>query len=133
MRLCYASAFSPMMDIISVVMKNSRSVVVGSLKKMMPTSTVPTAPMPVHTGYAVPIGSVSVAFASSAILSSDMTMNPPIHSHHSVPAAFLALPRQKVKPTSHSPAIISIIQFIVCGMFVYVSKAKLRKNKFVTK
>ena len=37
-----------------------------------------------------------------------------------IEAAFLALPRQKVKPTSHSPAIISIIQFIVCGMFVYV-------------
>ena len=50
-----------------------------------------------------------------------------------IEAAFLALPRQKVKPTSHGPAIISVIQFIVCGMFVYDSKAKLRKNKFVTK
>lgn len=130
---CYASAFSPMIDIISVVMKNSRNVVVGSLKKIMPTSAVPTAPMLVHTGYAVPLGSVSVSFASSAILSSDMTMKPPVHSHHSVPAAFLALPSQKVKSISHSTAIICVIQFFVCRMFVYVSKAKLRTNKCVAK
>ena len=36
---------------MSVVMKNSRQNVAGSLKNMMPTTTVPTAPMPVHTGY----------------------------------------------------------------------------------
>ena len=34
---------------ISVMMKNKRQKVAGSLKNMMPTSTVPTAPIPVHT------------------------------------------------------------------------------------
>ncbi len=39
-------------------MKNNRQNVAGSLKKIIPTMTVPTAPIPVHTGYAVPIGMV---------------------------------------------------------------------------
>ncbi len=38
-----------------------RQKVAGSLNMKIPTSTVPTAPIPVHTAYAVPIGSVSVA------------------------------------------------------------------------
>ncbi len=33
----------------------------GSLKKKIPISTVPTAPIPVHTAYAVPIGIVCIA------------------------------------------------------------------------
>lgn len=38
------------MDMIKVVMKNSRQKVAGSWKNMMPTSTAPIAPIPVHTG-----------------------------------------------------------------------------------
>lgn len=36
-----------------------------SSKIKIPTSTAPTAPMPVHTGYAVPKGNVCVAFANN--------------------------------------------------------------------
>ncbi len=39
-----------MIDAINVVTKNSRPKVAGSWKKTMPTITVPTAPIPVHTG-----------------------------------------------------------------------------------
>ena len=46
----YEMILSPTMDAMSVVMKNSRQNVAGSWKKRMPTSTVPTAPMPVQTG-----------------------------------------------------------------------------------
>ena len=60
--------FSPMMDAISVVRKNSRQNVAGSLKMNMPTSTAPTAPIPVQKGYAVPIGSVWVALANNTAL-----------------------------------------------------------------
>jgi len=44
------------MDAIKVVKKTNRQKSAGSLKKIIPTITVPTAPMPVHTAYAVPIG-----------------------------------------------------------------------------
>ncbi len=46
----YESIFSPTMEMMSVVMKNSRQKVAGSWKTKMPNRTVPTAPMPVHTG-----------------------------------------------------------------------------------
>jgi len=39
-------------------MKNMRQKLTGSLNKKIPINTVPTAPMPVHTAYAVPIGKV---------------------------------------------------------------------------
>ncbi|GEM_PF-5800086 len=39
-----------MIEQMSVVMKNRRQNVAGSWKNTMPTITVPTAPMPVHTG-----------------------------------------------------------------------------------
>ena len=64
----YEMIFSPMMDAISVVRKNSRQNVAGSLKMNMPTSTAPTAPIPVQAGYAVPIGSVWVALANNTAL-----------------------------------------------------------------
>jgi hypothetical protein len=37
---------------------------IGSAKRTMPRSAVPTVPMPVHTAYAVPIGSVFSPCAS---------------------------------------------------------------------
>ena len=41
---------------ISVVKKKILVQVAGSLKIRIPINTVPTAPIPVHTAYAVPIG-----------------------------------------------------------------------------
>ena len=41
---------SPTTEAISVAMKNRRRNDTGSWKNTMPSNTVPTAPMPVHTG-----------------------------------------------------------------------------------
>ena len=47
--MAYDTILSPIIDDISVNMKNKRQKVAGSWKKRMPTKTVPTAPIPVHT------------------------------------------------------------------------------------
>ena len=44
------------MDAINVPIKNNRKNSAGSLKKTIPMIAVPTAPIPVHTAYAVPSG-----------------------------------------------------------------------------
>ena len=53
--------FKPTMEIIRVLRKKIRQKLAGSLKINIPSNTVPTAPIPVQTAYAVPIGSVWVA------------------------------------------------------------------------
>ena len=108
----YERVLSPTTDMMRVVMKNSLQNVAGSLNTTMPSITVPTAPIPVHTGYAVPIGIVCVTFANRVILSIVKMRKPLIQYHQNRPSAVLALPRQYVNPTSHSPAIINRIQFI---------------------
>lgn len=107
------TALSPIMDAISVEMKNKRQNVVGSLKTNIPTNTVPTAPIPVQTAYAVPMGSDCVALNNSVMLMANATKNPAYQSHISFPVVFFALPRQKAKATSNSPAMMRIIQFIL--------------------
>jgi hypothetical protein len=47
--MTYDTILSPIIDDISVKMKNRRQKVAGSWKKRIPTKTVPTAPIPVHT------------------------------------------------------------------------------------
>ena len=94
-------------------MKNRRRNEAGSLKNMMPRSTVPTAPMPVHTGYAVPIGRLWTAFASRIMLNDRQIMKPAPHNHHAVPETSFIFPRQNANPDSNIPATISIIQFII--------------------
>ena len=56
-------SFNPIIDPIRVVKKNNLQKVAGSRNMKIPTSTAPTAPIPVHTGYAVPNGIVCVALA----------------------------------------------------------------------
>lgn len=97
---------------MSVDIKKIRANVAGSLKKIIPIRTVPTAPIPVHTGYAVPNGIDWVAFASNPMLKTVKRRKPAIQAKYSIPDTSFARPRQYVKPTSHSPAIIRIIQFI---------------------
>lgn len=101
------------MEATSVVMKNKRQNVAGSLKTKIPIRTVPTAPIPVHTGYAVPIGRFWVALASSPILAIVKMTNPHIQNHHSEPETSFARPRQYVNPISQQPATIKIIQFMI--------------------
>ena len=96
-----------------VIVKNKRQKVAGSLKIKIPMITVPTAPMPVHTGYAVPRGIVLVAFVRSTILSTQSKAKAIYQNTAFVPVERLPLPRQNANPVSQSPAIIKIIQFII--------------------
>src|SRR5690242_21802408 len=57
----FETNLSPRIEPIKRKMKNIRQKSDGSLKRIMPTMTVPTAPIPVHTAYAVPIGMTCVA------------------------------------------------------------------------
>ena len=98
---------------ISVVIKNSLQNVTGSLKNNIPTITVPIAPIPVHTGYAVPIGIVRVAIESSHMLSDNATTKPIHQNASSTPVVIFVFPKQNAKQTSMKPAIIKIIQFII--------------------
>lgn len=100
------------MDPIRVTIKNNLQKLSGSLKNRIPTITVPTAPIPVHTAYAVPIGKVCVAFIKSNILMVKAIKNPAYHPYMVIPDVAFALPKQKANVTSNNPAIISIIQFI---------------------
>lgn len=75
--------------------------------------TVPTAPIPVHTGYAVPSGIVLVALARRTILKRKNIANAIYQNIAFFPDERLPLPRQNAKPVSQSPAIIKIIQFII--------------------
>src|SRR5688572_30407762 len=97
---------------MSVVMKNNLQKSAGSLKKIIPIRTVPTAPIPVHTAYAVPMGSVCVALYSKTMLIERQTKNPVIHQMELLPDVSRALPRQVANPTSNKPAIIKRNQFI---------------------
>ena len=99
---------------ISVEIKNNLQKLAGSLKNSIPTITVPTAPIPVHTGYAVPIGIVCADFANSVMLSVMQARTPMPHRHHGVHDNPFILPRQNAKPVSKHPAIIRRFQFIVC-------------------
>lgn len=65
------------MEPINKTMKNTREKSEGSLKKKIPMSTVPTAPIPVHTAYPVPIGIVWIALFKSKKLT-DMLIKKPI-------------------------------------------------------
>ena len=108
----YPTTLSPTIERINVLRKNTRQKVAGSRKTKMPNNTAPTAPMPVQTGYAMPMGIVCVAFAKSTALSTYSAAKPEIHSQYSVPTASLVFPRQNVKPVSQRPAMIRIIQFM---------------------
>lgn len=73
--------FKPTIESISVAMKNNLQNSAGSLKTTIPTNTVPTAPTPVQTAYAVPIGNVCVALYKRNMLIERLTAKP---SHHKV-------------------------------------------------
>ena len=94
-------------------MKNIRQKFVGSLKIKIPTRTVPTAPIPVHTAYAVPIGNVCDALNNKNILIARHTKKPSSHNIVVAPVLSLALPKQVAKPISKNPPITSNTQFIL--------------------
>jgi hypothetical protein len=98
----------------------------GSLKKKMPTSTVPTAPTPVQTTYAVPRGKFCVAFINKVMLIISVTKKPAYHHIASVPLVSFAFPKQNAKATSNKPAMIKMIQF----MFLFFCKDLQPKLNF---
>jgi hypothetical protein len=69
----------PTIESIRVVIKNNLQNSAGSSKTTIPTRTVPTAPTPVHTAYAVPIGNVCVALYKRNMLIERQIAKP---SHH---------------------------------------------------
>lgn len=97
---------------MSVQIKNILQNSAGSLNTRIPIRTVPTAPMPVHTAYEVPIGSVCEAFTRRIILMVSDTTKPVYHSMASFPLLCLALPKQEANATSNNPAIIRMIQLM---------------------
>ena len=102
-----------MMDIIRVKIKKSLPKLTGSLKKRMPIRTVPTAPIPVQTAYAVPIGSVFRTFVTMYKLSAIALAVPMHHKPFSRPTVLLTLFKQKVKTSSMHPDTTKRNQFII--------------------
>jgi hypothetical protein len=100
------------MEAINVERKNILQKVAGSLKMNIPTKTVPTAPIPVQTAYAVPIGNSCVALYNKIILIERQTKKPAIQYVEIILVVSLALPKHDANPTSKRPAMINKIQFI---------------------
>jgi hypothetical protein len=108
----YYISFKPTIDPIRVVMKNNLQKATGSLKKKMPINTMPTAPIPVQTAYAVPNGKVSVALYSKNTLNTRQIANPVNHHQKACPEEVLILPMQVAKPISKRLAAKRMTQFI---------------------
>src|SRR5699024_806638 len=109
-----SKSFSPTIEAINVPIKKSLQKLTGSLNMKMPISTVPTAPTPAKTAYAVPIGIVFEAIIKKSMLKVSEAANPPYHNHMVRPDVCSAFTKQEVKPTSKQPASIKINQFIAC-------------------
>lgn len=98
----------------SVQRKNIRQNAVDSPKKMMPTNTVHTAPMPPHTAYPVPRGiAFSPLIALSNINMLMLTLIKKEASHNSAVLPLVAdiLSKLNANAASNSPPIIRNIQF----------------------
>ncbi len=99
------------MESIKVDKKKIRQKYAGSLNTNIPTRTLPTAPIPVQTAYAVPIGNSLVTFTNKIILIVRHIKKPKYQNTAIFPEDSFALPKQAAKPTSKSPATTSRIQF----------------------
>lgn len=113
-----------MTEPISVTIKKTLQKLTGSLKKKIPINTVPTAPIPVHTAYAVPIGKVCVALMSSSILMVREIRKPANQKYIVVPEVSFTFPRHEANATSNNPAIIKMIQFI----FLFSANFTIKKQ-----
>lgn len=111
--------------------KNTRQKSAGSLKTRIPTKTVPTAPIPVHTAYAVPKGRLCVAFINKPILTVRHITKPTYQPYISVPVVTFAFPKQEVKPTSKRPAIIKKKSNSLYNLF-RMQRSCFSENLFLT-
>lgn len=109
------------MESIKVETKNNLPKEASSWKNIIPMSTVPTAPIPVHTAYAVPIGKVFSTFVTRYRLNAIALTVPIIHNAFSLPQVLLTFDRQNVKTSSIHPDKINNSQFInIC----FIGRAK---------
>jgi hypothetical protein len=90
-------------------MQRIRATVAGSLKKTMPKTAAPTAPIPVQTAYAVPSGRDFIATPSSQKLSQAATNVTPVYRCLVNPSEAFMLLDQTI---SSRPAISSIAQAV---------------------
>jgi hypothetical protein len=98
------------MPIIISRIKNSRIISWDSLKRNIPRTAVPTAPIPVHTAYAVPTGSDLREYASRPMLRIINTMANTLHHNLVRPCEYF---NPIAQATSNNPAINNINQFKV--------------------
>jgi hypothetical protein len=119
---------SPIIEAIKVVRKKILQKAAGSLKTKIPTKTVPTAPIPVHTAYAVPMGKTWVALYSKTILIERHTKKPSIQYVDTIPLVSLALPKHDANPTSKNPAMTNKIQFIFILLKLITKMRKVTAN-----
>ena len=77
----------------------------SSAKRMMPMSAVLTVPLPVHTAYAVPIGSVFSACASKTKLNAMQVTVATVGHRRVKPCVYF---KPIAHPTSKSPATINV-------------------------
>ena len=103
---------------IKVEIKRILQKVAGSLKITIPIIADPTAPIPVHTAYAVPMGSVCVAFSNKPMLMINAIKKPRYQKYTILPVAVLALPRHAANAISNKPPIINRIQFMNKGLML---------------
>lgn len=75
--------------------------------------TIPNAPIPVHTAYDVPTGSVLVTVYNRYMLVKRQMRNALNHNVAVVPVVSRTLPMHVAKPISNNPAMMSMIQFIM--------------------
>ncbi len=122
--------FNPIIDPIKVVRKNIRHKFTGSLKKIIPIITVPTAPIPVHTAYAVPIGKCSKDLIKKYILATMQIAKEVYHKYISLPVVSFALPKLDAKPTSNKPAITKKIQLILYFHFLLNLHLMMNRHSF---
>lgn len=103
------------MEMISVVKKKILIKVTGSLNTKIPRITVPTAPMPAQTAYAVPVGigcDPPIDLNNRNILMLTQTRNEASHKRCSFPEVCCIFPKLIAKIDSNRPPIIKIIQLI---------------------
>jgi hypothetical protein len=102
--------FSPA---IPAIIKKIKNILINSLdspKSIIPKIAVPTAPMPVHIGYAVPSGSVLTETESKYILNTRATIVNALGQNFVNPSEYFKPTAQAI---SNKPAMSKMIQFII--------------------
>jgi hypothetical protein len=104
-RSVYPSRRRPVMPMTISRIQPSLNTSRGSAKRTVPRIAVPTVPMPVHTAYAVPIGNVFSACASSMKLNAIQITVATVGHRRAKPWVYF---KPIAHPTSKSPATTNV-------------------------